>query len=190
MWEIFFVVLLVAAFNLVCCLNIVLEGITNKPRFKSKKTAKLSFYVNYESLKRTINGFQGEKIGVVKTATSLPKLRKNEKYLRPKIIFDGKYWYLHIVYELLPQKEIQLNDTVIGIDLGIKDLAVCSNGMKFKNINKTSKVKKIEKKLKRELRALSRKMDNNILKYDTNRKPIFKRPLEECINYQKQKRKI
>lgn len=31
MWEIFFVVLLVAAFNLVCCLNIVLEGITNKP---------------------------------------------------------------------------------------------------------------------------------------------------------------
>lgn len=48
----------------------------------------------------------------------------------------------------------------IGIDLGIKDLAICSNGNIFKNINKTSKVKKLEKKLKREQRALSRKLEN------------------------------
>jgi len=46
----------------------------------------------------------------------------------------------------------------IGIDLGIKQLAVCSNGKMFENINKTQKVKKLEKKLRREQRALSRKM--------------------------------
>ena len=45
----------------------------------------------------------------------------------------------------------------IGIDLGIKDLAVVSNGKVFKNINKSSKVKRLEKRLKREQRRLSRK---------------------------------
>ena len=48
----------------------------------------------------------------------------------------------------------------IGIDLGIKDFAICSNGVKFKNVNKTSTVKKVEKKLKREQRKLSRKYES------------------------------
>ena len=48
----------------------------------------------------------------------------------------------------------------IGIDLGIKDFAVCSDGTIFKNINKTSTVKKVEKKLKREQRKLSRKYES------------------------------
>ena len=47
----------------------------------------------------------------------------------------------------------------IGIDLGIKDLAVVSNGRKFKNINKSSKVKRLEKRLRREQRRLSRKYE-------------------------------
>ena len=41
------------------------------------------------------------------------------------------------------------NNEGLGIDLGIKEFAVCSDGIKFKNINKTSTVKKVEKKLKR-----------------------------------------
>ena len=52
------------------------------------------------------------------------------------------------------------NNEGIGIDLGIKDFAICSNGNKFKNINKTSTVKKVEKKLKREQRKLSRKYES------------------------------
>lgn len=48
----------------------------------------------------------------------------------------------------------------IGIDLGIKDFAICSDKKKFKNINKTSTVKKVEKKLKREQRKLSRKYES------------------------------
>ena len=47
----------------------------------------------------------------------------------------------------------------VGIDLGIKDLAVVSNGIRFKNINKNSKVKRLEKRLKREQRRLSRKYE-------------------------------
>ncbi|WP_409193522.1 RNA-guided endonuclease InsQ/TnpB family protein [Clostridium perfringens] len=48
----------------------------------------------------------------------------------------------------------------VGIDLGVKEFALCSDGVKFKNINKTSIVKKIEKKLKREQRKLSRKYES------------------------------
>ncbi|NGU13872.1 helix-turn-helix domain-containing protein, partial [Clostridium perfringens] len=42
------------------------------------------------------------------------------------------------------------NNEGLGIDLGIKEFVVCSDGIKFKNINKTDTIKKIEKKLKRE----------------------------------------
>ena len=48
----------------------------------------------------------------------------------------------------------------VGIDLGVKEFDVCSDGIKFKNINKTSTVKKVEKKLKREQRKLSRKYES------------------------------
>ena len=52
------------------------------------------------------------------------------------------------------------NNEGVGIDLGIKEFAVCSDGIKFKNINKTSTIKKVEKKLKREQRKLSRKYES------------------------------
>ena len=52
------------------------------------------------------------------------------------------------------------NNEGVGIDLGVKEFVVCSDGIKFKNINKTSTVKKIEKKLKREQRKLSRKYES------------------------------
>ncbi len=52
------------------------------------------------------------------------------------------------------------NNEGLGIDLGIKEFVVCSDGIKFKNINKTLTVKKIEKTLKREQRKLSRKYES------------------------------
>ena len=52
------------------------------------------------------------------------------------------------------------NNEGVGIDLGIKEFVICSNGNKFKNINKISTVKKVEKKLKREQRKLSRKYES------------------------------
>ena len=48
----------------------------------------------------------------------------------------------------------------IGIDLGVKDLAICSNKQKFKNINKTQKIRKLEKKLEREQKRLSKKYES------------------------------
>lgn len=163
------------------------KGISGKPKFKSKHREKPSFYVNYESLSRKQGGFQGEKIGFVKTTEPLPKLEKGEKYSNPRITFDGKYWYLSVGYKV---EEIQSNLTgeSLGIDLGVKDLAICSNEKTYKNINKTKRVKQLEKRLKREQRKLSRKIENNIQTYAVKRKPVYKRPLRECKNIQKQNR--
>ena len=69
-------------------------------------------------------------------------------------------YYVSILVEETYIKISNPNNEGLGIDLGIKEFAICSNGNKFKNINKTSTVKKIEKKLKREQRKLSRKYES------------------------------
>ncbi len=65
---------------------------------------------------------------------------------------------------VLVDEDIQVNNKPhsegIGIDLGLMDFAICSNGITKKNINKTSRVKKLQKKLKREQRKLSRKYES------------------------------
>lgn len=168
------------------------KGITEKPKYKSKHKSKISFYVNYESLSRKNGGFHGEKIGFVKTSESLPKLKKGEKYSNPHISFDGKYWYLSVGYEV-PEIKCELTGESVGIDLGIKDLAICSDGKTYKNINKSHEVRRLEKVLKREQRKLSRMLENNISGYQTvgdKRFPVFIKPLYECRNFQKQKRTI
>ncbi|MGU8801835.1 RNA-guided endonuclease InsQ/TnpB family protein [Clostridium perfringens] len=69
-------------------------------------------------------------------------------------------YYVSILVEEDDKKVYKSTNEGVGIDLGVKEFAVCSDGSKFKNINKTSTVKKIEKKLKREQRKLSRKYES------------------------------
>ena len=70
-------------------------------------------------------------------------------------------YYVSILVDEEPIKINKNNySNGIGIDVGIKDTIICSNGIKFKNINKTSKVKKLEKRLKRKQKQLSRKYES------------------------------
>ena len=71
----------------------------------------------------------------------------------------GRY-YISVLVEQQGNVKPQLDNFGIGIDLGIKDFAICSNGKTYKNINKSSQIRKLEKKLKREQRSLSRKYEN------------------------------
>lgn len=161
------------------------------PKFKSKKRSKPSFYVNYESLIRTTNGFHGERIGVVKTRESLPKIPKGQKYVNPRITYDGKFWFLSVGYEV-KTKQVKLADNKIGIDVGLKDLAIVSDSnnsytKKYRNINKGYRIRLLEKRLKRSQRKLSRKILNNVESYSKNHIPTYIKPLDDCKNIQKQK---
>lgn len=169
------------------------KGLCNAPKYKSKATSKPSFYVNYERLRRVSGGFIGEKLGFIKTKEPLPRLRKGTHYKNPRISFDGKYWYLSFSYEV-PDISVELTDSVIGVDLGVKTLATLSTGEFIENINKSRRVKQLEKQLRREQRHLARQLQANTKGYLTTekggRKPIYKRPLELCSNIQETKYKI
>lgn len=68
-------------------------------------------------------------------------------------------YFISVLCDLSDEKIKDNNNSQgIGIDLGIKKLAICSDKSIYKNINKTKKIKKIEKKLKREQKSLSRKL--------------------------------
>ncbi len=72
----------------------------------------------------------------------------------------GRY-YISVLVEEQEKPQSELNDFGIGIDLGVKDFAVLSNGIVCENINKTDRLKKLEKQLKREQRCLSRKYEDD-----------------------------
>ena len=71
----------------------------------------------------------------------------------------GRY-YVSVLIDMPDTEKPQLNTFGLGIDLGIKEFAVMSNGIVKKNINKTAKLRKLEKQLKREQRCLSRKYED------------------------------
>ena len=85
---------------------------------------------------------------------------ENVKYLNPRIKFDGLNWWITVGIECEDTKE-QPSDEGVGIDLGIKDLAICSDKHEYKNINKTQKVKKLEKRKRGLQRSISRRYEKN-----------------------------
>ncbi|WP_270251715.1 RNA-guided endonuclease InsQ/TnpB family protein, partial [Dorea formicigenerans] len=91
------------------------------------------------------------------------------KYMNPRISFDGLNWWISVCVEFPDCKET-LNDDGVGIDLGIKDLAVCSDAVKYKNINKSQKVKKLEKQKRTNIR---KNYLNQTISEIVNRKPRF-----------------
>lgn len=133
------------------------KGQAKFPKFKSKKKTKPSFYNDTQKLKVKEKLVLLEKVGWVRTSEQLPI---DTKYYNPRITFDGKYWYISVSIEEENKYE-ELTEESLGIDLGIKELAICSDGTIYGNINKTVKVKKLEKRLRRLQRKVSRKYQNN-----------------------------
>ena len=133
------------------------KGQSEKPKFKSRRKSKPSFYNDNIKLKVKNNIVLIEKVGWVNTSEQLPI---DVKYNNPRISYDGKYWYISVGIEV-ENPVVELTGESVGIDVGIKDLAVCSNAMTFKNINKTKLVKNLEKRLRRLQRKISKKYEMN-----------------------------
>jgi len=133
------------------------KGQSNFPKFKSRKRSKPSFYNDTDKLKVKEKLVLVEKVGWIRTNEQIPM---NVKYNNPRVSFDGKYWYLAVGIER-EKIQTELSDAVTGIDVGVKELAVCSDGQVFENINKSKAIKKFEKKLHRLQRKISRKYEKN-----------------------------
>ena len=87
-------------------------------------------------------------------------------------------YYVSVLIEIQNNKTADNSNEGIGIDLGLKDFAIVSNGKTYKNINKSAKLKKLEKQLIREQRSLSRKYENLKKGESTQRANIQKQKLK------------
>lgn len=146
------------------------KGQCKYPKFKSKKHSTPSFYQDTGKIQFTDTHVKVEEFSMSKRRNKQKlnwirlcekeRIPINCKYLNPRFTYDGLYWYVSIGIEVDDNNNLPSNDGV-GIDLGIKNLVVCSDGNTYKNINKTQKVKKLEKKKRRLQRSVSRKYCKN-----------------------------
>ena len=94
-------------------------------------------------------------------------------------------FYVSVLVEI---PDVNINNNLnegIGIDLGLKDFAIISNGKTYRNINKSAGLKKLEKQLIREQRSLSRKYENLKKGESTQRANIQKQKLKVQKLHQK-----
>lgn len=128
------------------------------PKFKKKSKTKPSFYVRSDKFKQIDSTHI--KVTGIKTHIRMKPFRVITQLLNPRISFDGKYWYLSFSYEVdnLTKSD---SDEVIGIDVGVSHLATISNGVVYENINKTKRVRQLEKRKRHLQRKLSRKYEAN-----------------------------
>jgi len=142
------------------------KGQCQYPRFKSKRKSTPSFYqdtgkIQFNPTHVKVEGFSmskkqnKQKINWIRL-TENNRIPTNCKYVNPRLSFDGLNWFISVGIEYEDYTNLPSNNG-IGIDLGIKDLAICSDGKTYKNINKTGKVKKLKKKQCRLQRKISKK---------------------------------
>ena len=166
-----------------------------KPKFKKKSHAKLTYKTNNQ--KGTIR--------IENNKLILPKFKSGIKIVLHRLI-EGiiksvtieqvpcGYYTASILYEIPDTKEkpILSNENMVGIDLGLTHLAITSDHKKYEN---PKHFHKLQVKLRKEQQTLSRRREQNIENriYDEEGKivkTIYKKPLRDCENYQKQKRKV
>lgn len=135
------------------------------PKFKSRKRAKLAFPLNAEYLyfadSQTV---QVQKLGRVKYKTDfdLP-FGRCVKFMNPRISYIKGKWMLSFGMECENQAPV-LTDKPMGIDLGVKDLAVAEfdgEMLQFHNINKSKQMRALKKRLLHTQRSISRKYEQN-----------------------------
>ena len=139
-----------------------MQGKANRPKFKKKRQQKVKAY-----FPKNTKGDWTIRRHKVQVPTIGTVRLKEKGYLPMKakvrsgtISCKAGCYYVSVLVELPEIKSKLPQGEGIGIDLGIKELAVMSDGVVNSNINKTPRVKKLEKKLRREQRRLSRKYES------------------------------
>lgn len=167
----------------------------DKPKFKKKSRSKLSYKTNNQ--KGTIR-IENNKLILPKFKSGIKIVlhRQIEGLIKSVTIeqVPSGYYTASILYDVPDNQEetILSKDNIVGIDLGLTHLAITSDNEKYDN---PKHFLQLQKKLVKEQRILSRRFENNIKerKYDENGnlvETIFKKPLKDCKNYQKQKCKV
>lgn len=124
------------------------------PTFKSKRKTRPSFYHDPVKLKVSETHVQLEKIGRVRLKER-GRVPLDVTYQNPRITCDNGRWFISVAADF-ECTDASASSAPIGIDLGVKDLAIVSDGQVFKNINKSKRMKQLRKRVKRLQRRASR----------------------------------
>ena len=109
----------------------------------------------------------------------IPTTKDGWKIKSGTVSIKADRYYVSVLVQIPDPQAVNNRNDGIGIDLGVKDFAILSNGKTYKNINRSARLKKLEKQLRREQRCLSRKYDN-----------LKKGEVTQRANIQKQKLKV
>ena len=144
---------------------------SGRPKFKSKRRGDFSFYQDTDKIQITATHVKLEAIATSKKRNKqqlnwirlaeVGRIPVGVKYKQPRITFDGLNWWLSVAVEFADPKPAENCGEALGIDLGIKNLAVCSDGTIYPNINRTSTIRSLKKKQRRLQRSISRKYEMN-----------------------------
>lgn len=161
---------------------------SNFPRFKKKNKSDVKMYFVKNSSTDCICERHRVKIPTLgwvrlKEKGYIPTTRQGYVIRSGTVSYKAGRYYVSVLIDVPNTKPSQLNEFGLGIDLGVKEFAVMSNGVVKKNINKSAKMKKLEKKLKKEQRCLSRKYErlkihNKKMKGEATRQNIQKQVLK------------
>ena len=161
---------------------------SNFPRFKKKNTSNVKMYFVKNNPKDCF--CERHRINIptlgwvrLKEKGYIPTTKQGYVIKSGTISYKAGRYYVSVLIDIPKVEKLELNDFGLGIDLGIKEFAIISNGTVKKNINKSTRLKKLEKQLKREQRCLSRKYEglkkrNNKVKGKATRQNIRKQVLK------------
>ena len=135
------------------------------PKFKKKNKSDVKMYFVKNNEKDCFCERHRIKIptlGFVKLKEKgyIPTTKQGYVIKRGTISCKAGRYYVSVLIDIPETKKTKLNDFGLGIDLGLKDFAIMSDGTVKRNINKSARIKKLEKKLKKEQRCLSRKYED------------------------------
>ena len=141
------------------------KKISKHPKFKSKKASRLAYPLRYNGVYfKSSNTLHIEKLGKVKCKTDFNfPLGRDIKITNPRLINQNGKWLVCFGMESENQAST-LTDKPMGIDLGVKELMVVAYGEEkiiFHNINKSKKMRLLEKRKKHTERNISRKYRTN-----------------------------
>ena len=157
---------------------------SNFPRFKKKNQSNVKMYFVKNNPKDCF--CERHRINIptlgwvrLKEKGYIPAAKDGWKIKSGTISIKADRYYVSVLVEIPDAGTVNNSNDGIGIDLGLKDFAILSNGKTYKNINKSVRLKKLEKQLRREQKRLSRKYEN-----------LKKGGVTQRANIQKQKLKV
>lgn len=132
----------------------------NYPKFKKKNKSDPAMYFVNAGLHVERHRIKIPTIGWVKLK-EFGYIPTQGKFISGTITQKAGRYYVSVLMEIAPPELNSSSNPGLGIDIGVKNLAVVSDGHVFENINKRSRIKNLEKKLRREQRRLSRKYESS-----------------------------